>query len=254
MPSVSPRPGFTRHIIKSGKADLDEVEHVRETLWTHARVIYGAFDYWAALYSKAVDAMSEPTVYDISFPSFLHFCRCVKIPHPQDLPAYELEVIWATVNAEDTDAEGLDQFNKARHLNRQEFLQIIVRCAIARYVRSGKIADPSDAIDYLCYEHLEQLVPAECHQNSNVFRKTYCYIPNIDPVIRRHMDTLRSLYTRYADSAPTDLMDRLASKKYLSIGEWLRFLQDVGLSGSEAKEAKQERFHGLSPAKPHVLQ
>ena len=34
-----------------------------------------AFDYWSALYSETMDAEGEPDVYDITFNSYLDFCR-----------------------------------------------------------------------------------------------------------------------------------------------------------------------------------
>ena len=52
--------GLERYIQKSGQADPDEVAHVREVLWKHARTIYGAFDYWAALMSETLDTIGAP--------------------------------------------------------------------------------------------------------------------------------------------------------------------------------------------------
>ena len=47
--------GLDRTILKSGNAAPEEVEHVREALWKHARTIYGAFDYFAAVMSENLD-------------------------------------------------------------------------------------------------------------------------------------------------------------------------------------------------------
>ena len=44
-------------------------------------------------------------------------------------PHGEYETIWAIVNAVDRETRHEDQFNKGRFLNRQEFMQCLVRCA-----------------------------------------------------------------------------------------------------------------------------
>ncbi|KAL1515733.1 hypothetical protein AB1Y20_002349 [Prymnesium parvum] len=226
---------LSRFILQSGEADAQEVEHVREVLWKHCRTIYGTFDYFAVLMSNSSDLGGEPDIYNISFTAYLEFCRVGQLGHKRDLPSSELELIWVSVNSEDKKVKERDSFNKQRYLNQQEFLQVIVRVAIARYVRSGKCTKPADAVDLLCHQHLLPLMPKECHHISNNFRSTYCYIPNMDPIIRRHMVTLQSIFRRYSDG---DQKHELMSNSALSIGEWLSFLEDLGLAGVEARGAK----------------
>ena len=55
------------------------------------------------------------------------------------VPQGEFETIWAIVNAVDRSTAHEDTFNKGRYLNRQEFMQTLVRCAIAVYVKRGAI-------------------------------------------------------------------------------------------------------------------
>lgn len=51
-------------------------------------------------------------------------------------------------------------------------------------------------------------------------------------MLRRHLSSLKALYERYADAAPIAMGDRLSSSKWMSIGEWITFVEDVGLISS----------------------
>ena len=42
---------------------------MREALWSHHRLVYGAYDYYAALYSDNENAPGEPDVFNVSFAS-----------------------------------------------------------------------------------------------------------------------------------------------------------------------------------------
>jgi hypothetical protein len=51
----------------------DEVDEVREACFQHHRLIYGAFDYYATLYSDNENAPGEPDVFNISFNGYMKF-------------------------------------------------------------------------------------------------------------------------------------------------------------------------------------
>ena len=45
----------------------DEVYEVAEAVWRSAKLFYGIFDYFAALFSETETAKGEPDIYNISF-------------------------------------------------------------------------------------------------------------------------------------------------------------------------------------------
>ena len=74
------------------------------------------------------------------------------------MKARELEIIWVLVDAVDRNTSQEEKYNKSGFINRQEFMQILVRIAIAKYVslrtgqRTAEIADVC-ARDHKCHLH-----------------------------------------------------------------------------------------------------
>jgi hypothetical protein len=212
--------------------DSAEVSDAREALWMQPRVLFGAFDHYAALYSEGETSPGEPDVFNISFNAYMHFvetCRMVS----RRTPYGEFETILAIVNATDraTAAEEA-HFNAANTLNRQEFMQCLVRIAILLFVKRGGLGDVSLAIRQLYLNHLVPNLPPGAMQNSNAFRKRFCYNQQVSRVLELNMGTLRSLYESYAE-ASDDMRDRLKDASLMSVGEWLAFVRHVGLVESE---------------------
>ena len=110
-------------------------------------------------------------------------------------PHSEFETIWAIVNALDRTTAADDEFNHGRYLNRQEFVQSLVRMAIAVYVQRGVVGDVSDAVNRLMVSNLARFLPPGATQNSNAFRKRFCYIERTSRVLEHHAPSLRALYT-----------------------------------------------------------
>lgn len=146
--------GLYKHILKhddekggrgardsDGNGMADEVEEVIDAMWNNHRIIYGAFDYYACLYSEATNALGEADVYNISFNAFLQWTRDCEIADPA-LPGRELELMWVGVNAADRNTADLEKYNKANHMNRQEFIQLLVRIGIQKFLapREGEKA------------------------------------------------------------------------------------------------------------------
>ena len=86
-----------------------------------------------------------------------------------------------------------DKFNKDKALNRYEFLQLLVRIAIIRYVLTRQIPDVSDALHELFNQVLDQKLDNAVLQDSDIFRKKYCYIRSTTDVLTKYEPSLRVL-------------------------------------------------------------
>ena len=215
-----------------------EVDEVRDALWEHAKLIYGAYDYYACLYSESGEpvgddskAAVEVDVYNISFASFMNMCEHNGMVSRQ-APAGEFEVIWSIVNAKDKalSAEE-DKHNQDKFLNRQEFLQCLVRCAVAVFVKRGTMGDVSDAVHQLIVGKLMGNLQKRCPaavQSSNAFRTRFCYIEHTSVVLEAYVGSLRTLYENYAEVS-REVGDTMRDDDLMSIGEWLAFVRHMGL-------------------------
>lgn len=219
-------------------AEVDEVDRVREVLWQHHRLIYGSFDYYASLYSEGQTAEGEPDIYNMSFNAFLRFmdqCQLVS----KDVSKGEFQTVWVAVNAVDKATADEDEFNSKSALNRQEWLQVLVRCAILLYSKR----DVSESVNELLTHNLLRLLPPAALQNSNAFRKRFCYLEAPTTVLESHRQSLFALYDAYAQVSH-GMQDRLKDDSLMSIGEWLTFVRHVGLveSGQVTELAAKQIF------------
>ena len=207
-----------------GNGTHDSVDATRETLWEHHRVVYGAYDYYAALSEDRRDTDGELPVWHITFNQFLEFCRDCQITIDGGL----IQTIWVQVNAvlDSPEGEKLDRFNHKRLMVRHEFLQSVVRLAIASFVGKGESSVES-AVRRLC-EQLRTYLPPEALQDSNHFRRTRCYLPLVDSELRKANASLHAVFSIYA-SSNRSIADNTQSSSMMSMGEFLYLLEHTGL-------------------------
>lgn len=232
--------GTTRFILRhdddpdadeDGDGTADELEEVHTVLWEHHKLVYRIFDFFAALGSTE-DVFH---IHSNAFTLMIEECR-LAVAGSATCEAKHLDQLFVLVNqASREEQQGADRHNRARALNRQEFLQVLVRVAVARYVLTHKTADVSDALQRLFNEDLDPRLERACHQDSNAFREAYCYTEAVDTVLRRHERSLRNLYNRYASAVGghMDGLGSLASSKLVSYAEWLRMVHDLNLHDAE---------------------
>ena len=224
-------------------AAFAEVKEVKEALWTHYKLIYGAYDYYSMLYTDDGGGPEEPDLFNITFAAYMNFCEHNGMV-TKKVPAGEFEVIWSIVNARDKALnEQEDKHNKDKALNRQEFLQCLVRCAVAVYVSRGTIGDVSDAVGRLMSDNLTRNMSKRCPsalQSSNAFRTRFCYIEHTSLVLEANIKSIHFLYENYAkvDQSQTN---SLRDDDMMSIGEWLAFIKQMGLIESKQLTTTQAK-------------
>ena len=225
-------------------AAFGEVKEVKEALWQHYKLIYGAYDYYSMLYTDDGGGPEEPDTFNITFAAFMNFVEHNGMVSKK-IPAGEFEVIWSIVNAKDKALnEAEDKHNKDKALNRQEFLQVLVRCAVNIYVNRKVVNDVSDSVSRLCSDNMTRNMAKRCPsalQSSNAFRARFCYIEATSLVLEANIKSLRALYDNYAEVSRV-VGDTLRDDSLMSIGEWLGFVTQIGLIESRqitATQAKQ---------------
>jgi hypothetical protein len=236
-------PATWRELDRAKVGGFGEVQEVADAIWQHHKLIYGAYDYYSCLYSESENAAGEPDIFNITFAAFMNFCEHNKMVSKK-VSSGEMETIWAVVNAKDkalTAAE--DKNNKGNTLNRQEFLQCIVRCAIAVYIKKGGSGDVSDAVNQLCLNNLLSNMQKKCPgalQSSNAFRTRFCYIESVSVVLEQNMASLKALYENYAEVSQ-QMNDTLRDDDLMSIGEWMAFINHMGLVESRQLSTQQAK-------------
>ena len=223
--------GLDEWVDADGNGTHDSVDSAREALWAHHHLLYGMFSYYAALLSDRADESGEIPIYDWSFLAYLEFVHDGDLVCEACTMAY-LEHLWSQVNAVEVTTDHLDRFNDSRRMVRHEFIEALVRIAIKTYDGGAargvsNSVSVAEAIDRLC-THLEATLPPPVMQDSNAFRRARCYIPLVDAELQRHQASLHALYRVYARTN-INIHDRLQSARRMSVGEWLRLLDHLGL-------------------------
>ena len=124
--------------------------------------------------------------------------------------------------------------NSVNSLNKQECLHAIVRIAIMRYVLTREQPDVSQALERLLTNDIFSNVDMTVLQDSNAFRRRFCYIEETDAVLRKHEQMLVDLYTVYAgrrggaSGRATKLEQTL-----LGYDEWTFLLRDFAFIGED---------------------
>ena len=138
-----------------------ELKEVKEVLGKHRDLIYMTYGYYCGLSEHHEGFVMGQVEY-------LKWLHDAGIPDEDSKAcrSSDLDMIFVTTNFEEKGKPGselakLNAVNDDRALMRFEFLQCLVRVAIAKYVRSGLINDVSEAVERLLLEDIEKRMPDE---------------------------------------------------------------------------------------------
>ena len=160
-------------------------------------------------------------------------------PSRQSASMAALDTIFITVDAAHA---GKDQYNQKRSLNRQEWLRILVRVAIARHVLSSDdgrepTADVSEAVEALFERDIVPrlaVVGGGLPFPTNKFRSQVCYTEALTVAVARRLGSVRAIYAFYAVDArgKTKAAAPSGSDSLMSYRDWLRLCADLRLLSS----------------------
>lgn len=233
-----------------GIAD-DELVEVGGVLWRHHLLIYRAFDAYA---SASLGDMTR-----VSSAGFKTFCSDCAIAEKRSATCgmAALDQLFIVVNRDEdpraeskpsrsgkadpiAPSEAMGSMGGARAasastgardedrraLNRQEWLQCLVRIAIMKYVLSKRVPDVSAALEALFTRDLEPNMATNALQDSNAFRLEMCYTEGTDSVLLARSASLRAVFDVYAKLDGSD-MKRAHLAKLMCAEEWLCMLRDL---------------------------
>lgn len=121
-----------------GDGRPDEIDEVRDVVWEHHQLLTTVFDFYASRGSSR-----DPfCISQNGFNLFVAQCR-LAVPGSTACQVAHLDQLFLEANAgRGAPRNQSKKHNAARALTRHEFLQCIVHIAVARYVKTGRWAQP----------------------------------------------------------------------------------------------------------------
>ena len=205
-----------------------ELAEIKDVMFKHRELIYSTYSYYCAM-GESHDGF---VMGALEYNAWLRDCG---IPDEESRAcrAGDLDTIFITTNFEEKSSKHSEQSvinaaNVDRALMRFEFLQCLVRVAIAKYIKGGHTRDVSEALETLLVEDMGKKTPPEARHMNDLFRRAQLYTVPINDVLHRNEASLRAVYEYY--SAGDDEMATTLAGQSMSLQEWLAMLRDCGIT------------------------
>ena len=259
---------FVMRFNTSGSEEGVVMDEVKAAMLQHAEELFSYFD------AYGMSGGGDYTHIQLnSFRDFLADCNLIEPGTEAPTCASRWDEQFVAINA--TASTG-DQYNHKKGLNRQEFLSLLVRASVMRFMMPGPtaaaptagrvspVAGKSDlvghaakAMEMLLHEQLFPRLRAELPEwqltPANEFRRKFCYVESTSNIFASYQSSLRALYDHYAHGDGR-LGDELASTKRLGFGEWQKMLDHLALvDGPESGFGERQATGAFVLARSRVV-
>jgi hypothetical protein len=165
----------------------EELKEVKDVMWSCYSTIMDAFEFYSVMGTSLTQA------YTIQMNAFNDFVDDCKITDLQTCKRKDIDTIFIVANLEEDKQSKINKANDDRALMRFEFLDCVVRIAIAKYLKSGATNDVSDALVMLCEQNIKPNLDAEAVHDSNDFRKSRLYFEAVDKIYWKHQRKMKMI-------------------------------------------------------------
>ena len=253
--------GLTKLILQTdddgtsgGNADADEmpneVEAVGVVLWQNKRYIYYLFMNYATL-GEDLESLSlkdfTAFIQDHKLASkHYKFCKKSDIDRLFIQVGCQAKRYWENLDKEGSKqsvkAQALLSGDKAKALGGIEFVGMLVRIAINRYVLSGQIKDVSEALQKLFDHDILPFWRIVGSEETDEFRREFCYTQAMTIMLKGHEEYLRHIFDGIAG------IDGSGGQHshMITYEEWMTFLRALNFIGSDLTERDAQRCFAWS--------
>ena len=110
-----------------------------------------------------------------------------------------------------------------------------VHVAINKYVLPQLVPDVADAVQHLITDDVEAHADKRVFADSNWFRREFCYLEEVDTVLRRHEVALRQVFSAVASTESADV-SKAHLTNLIDFNEWKALLRALNLLGADLTE------------------
>ena len=208
----------------------EELEEVKKALFECYHTLRDAFEYYSVI------GLKSHVVGIYAFNKFVEDCDI------SDLKTCTNDVIQNIFEFENAE-ENVSSSNQSKEMNemnddsalmRFEFLGAVVRLAVTKFVKTSIVNDVSEAVQMLCNTHISKHLGPQAICDSNDFRKSRLYNPQVDKIYHEHLPKLLGIFKYFG------AFDEGTGHLLMNMMEWIAFLKKAHLIADdfEEKEAK----------------
>ncbi|DBA81483.1 TPA: hypothetical protein ACH3X1_007263 [Trebouxia sp. C0004] len=218
---------------KNSKAPLDDkvaLKEIHDTVRQHYELINSAFTFYPTGTSADVFHMGLN-----NFTGMLEDCK-ISDADSQYVRRSDCDTLFIVANYQPDKKDPSVAVNDEHALMRFEFLEAIVRLAVAKYGKAQQTESVATAVQMLCEQNLMPGVRAVALTAPNTFRTERLYTEEVDLLYKKHLVLLKAIYTAFR-RAPNGGGLRL---KVLRMDSWLGLLEaghlldaDLGLQQAQ---------------------
>ena len=221
---------FVNMVIKTDDdGGEEELKEVKEVMWSCYSTIMDAFEFYSVMGTSLTQAY---TIQSNAFNDFVDDC---KITDKGTCKRKDIDTIFIVANLEEDKQSKVNKANDDRALMRFEFLDCVVRIAIAKYLKSGATNDVSDSLVMLCEQNIKPNLDAEAVHDSNDFRKDRLYFEDLDKVLWKNQNKMAMIFDVFALPKVG-----FSKQKLMTLTEWSSFMKVCNLYDEDftQREAK----------------
>ena len=224
---------------KDDEDGLDEIMEVADVLWEHHDIITICFKFYSTL--RASD-----DIFHVFANGFAQFAEDFDLIDSGN--EFAKKSAWDQMFVAVDSGGGLtkeeDLHNRKKALNRQEFMQAIVRAAVARYVQPGIEVDVSTALNRLFTKDIGpkiDRIPGVTLRHPNEFRRHLYGLDSgngklVDDVLRQHEPALRLIFKAICGLKPFTMENGGLANGLATYSNWRDFLRLFNLIDLDCSE------------------
>jgi hypothetical protein len=194
-----------------------EVEEMATVLRDNYKTILNVFRYYASLEG------TKGPAFIMQANSFKQFCHDSKLTEGEKSEAFDQMFILVNFEEDKTTKESSANADKA--LERMEWLEIVIRCALLKHGDNFE-TDFSNCIQDFIDKTLPNLPDEVLQTESNHFRCNRLYNHKVDEMMKANHLVLRAIFHQYKGS--TDAK-RGESAKTMDMKDWNQMVKDLNL-------------------------
>ena len=226
---IQEQPKVKKWLVKQHKKGVlcDAIEEAQEELFhelldifkKHQAHIYNTFDFYAVMGNGNDAGQVQLNQYS----DWLDDCNITEANNVPQCNRAALDRVFIVTNREDDQEDNTADANDDRALMRFEFLEIIIRIAIAKFIDTKKTDSVTAAVKRLLSDHIAtNRGEGSCNaliDDPTKFRREFVYTKETDKVLRKQVTMLNQMFTGYCRNARSGMV----------LKEWLTMLKDLDL-------------------------